>query len=254
MLNISIPFDLTLRFFLNFARIGSMAMLVPLIGERFIPARIRLVFAFFVSILLVPVLKTSAFPSVPSINQFFLVFLGEILIGLILGLFVRILVLSADMASQFITQSLGLSLGDMLNPSLGQSTPVLSTFLTLLVLVVFFSLDGHVFVIRYIVESYKNLPFGGPINVNDFNDLAVNVVSNALLFALKIATPFIFFGVILNIGMGLLSKLMPMVQMTFLAVPISVLAGIAILFVLLDPITKDFIGHLKAFLDSMALG
>ena len=254
MLTYSVPVDLTLRFFLNFARIGSMAMLIPLIGEQFIPARVRLVFAVFLSILLIPVLKSYTLPAVLTADRLFSFFLSEIIIGLILGIFVRILVVAADMASQFITQSLGLSLGDTLNPSLGQSTPVLGTFLSLLVLVIFFSFDGHYYVIQYIFESYKNLPLGGPIIIQDFSDFAVRVVSDSLVIALKIATPFIFFGIILNLGMGLISKLMPMVSITFLSVPISVLAGIVILFILLDPITKGFIDHLKGFLESMVLG
>lgn len=229
-------------------------MLLPLVGEQFIPARIRLVFAIFFSILLIPVLKSINLPTISSADKFFLIFIGEVIVGLILGVFVRILVFAADMASQFITQSLGLSLGDTLNPSLGQSTPVLGTFLTLLILVIFFSMDGHFYIIKFMLESFKSLPPGGPVLVYDFSKLAVMVVSESLFIALKISSPFILFGMILNIGTGLVSKLMPMVSITFLTVPISVLAGIVILFFLLDPITSRFISHLTHFLNIVVSG
>jgi flagellar biosynthetic protein FliR len=239
---------------LIFARIGSLAMLFPLIGERFVPMRIRLVLALFLALLLAPPLKPlfNSFLSTP--DRLIPIFLGEVLIGLIIGLIMRMIMAICDLASQFITQSLGLSLGEMLNPSMGQSTPVLGTFLTLLMLVSFFALDGHHAVIRAMSESYRALPPAEPLALGDFSQLALAMLTHAFEVALRIAAPFIFFGILINFGLGLISKLMPMVPITFLAVPVSVLAGIFILFMLVDPITRHFVDDLLAGLSTFAPG
>ncbi len=239
---------------LIFARIGSLAMLFPLIGERFVPMRIRLVLALFITLLLLPLLRPTFSALISAPDRLIPLFLGEVLIGLIIGLIVRMIMAICDLASQFITQSLGLSLGEMLNPSMGQSTPVLGTFLTLLMLVSFFALDGHHAVIRAMSESYRALPPAQPIDFGDFSQLALATLTHAFDVALRIAAPFILFGILINLGLGLISKLMPMVPITFLAVPFAVLAGIFILFVLLDPITRHFVDDLFKGLSTFVPG
>jgi flagellar biosynthetic protein FliR len=79
-------------------------------------------------------------------------------------------------------------------------------------------------------------------------------LTHAFDVALKIAAPFIFFGILINLGLGLISKLMPMVPITFLAVPVTVLVGLFILFLLVDPITQHFVEDLLRGLSTFAPG
>ena len=239
---------------LVFARIGSLAMLFPLIGERFVPMRIRLVLALFLALLLTPGLKPLFSSVLSTPDRLIPIFLGEVLIGLIIGLIMRMIMAICDLASQFITQSLGLSLGEVLNPNMGFATPVLGTFLTLLMLVSFFAIDGHHAVISAMSESYRALPPAQPIELGDFSQLALATLTHAFDVALKIAAPFIFFGILINLGLGLISKLMPMVPITFLAIPVSVLVGLFILFLLVDPITQHFVDDLLRGLSTFAPG
>ena len=106
-----------------------MAMLLPAIGERFIQVRIRLVFALFVSLLLLLPLKPFLARSLNSGQAVFGVLFLEILIGLAIGLIVRMIVLAVEMTSQFIAQSLGLSLGEILNPTYESQSNSLGLFM-----------------------------------------------------------------------------------------------------------------------------
>jgi len=78
--------------------------------------------------------------------------------------------------------------------------------------------------------------------------LAIETLGNALLLAVQISAPFLAFGMLLNAGLGLVAKLMPQIQVTFLAVPISILAGFALLIVvlgtLIDRLSADILGVL----------
>ena len=237
-----------------FARVGSLAMLFPLIGERFVPMRIRLVFALFLALLLSPLLKPLFAPYLGTPDRLIPIFLGEVLIGLMIGLIMRMIMAVCSLVGEFISQSLGLSLGEVLNPSLGQTTPMLGNFLTLLMLVGFFAVDGHHAFIKAMGESYRALPPALAVSFEDISQLALSTLTKTFDVALRIAAPFIFFGILINLGLGLISKLMPMVPITFLAVPFSVMVGILILFLLIDPITQHFVEDLLRGLSTFVPG
>jgi flagellar biosynthesis protein FliR len=237
-MNLALPLDVTLAFILIFSRIGSIMMLVPMIGEAFIPARMRLVLALFLSALLVTPLAIPLRQAVHSGNGLITTLLLEILIGLSIGVLARVLILSADMASQFAAQALGLSLGEILNPTYQTQSNVLGTFMSLLLVTVLFVSDAHHGVIMALAESYQTFIPGQTVQLGDILQLAVETVGQELSLALQIAAPFFVFGFLFNLGLGLLSRMLPQIQVTFLAVPLSVLAGMILLAVLL-PILID---------------
>jgi len=233
-MKLQLPVEFAIAFLLVFARTGGMLMLMPMIGEQFIPVRVRLVFALFLSLLLLLPLKPMLSESIPSGGGVFGVLFLEILIGLSIGLMVRMLLLAADMASQFIAQSLGLSLGEVLNPTYEAQSTALGMFLSLLLVTFLFLTDTHQAVIGAIAGSYSVLPPGGGFQTGDLSHLAIEAAGNGMVLAIKIAAPFFAFGMLSNGGLGMISKLLPQIQVTFLAVPLSVLAGMGLLIVLLS--------------------
>jgi flagellar biosynthesis protein FliR len=237
-MNLAFPLDVTLAFILIFSRIGSIMMVVPMIGEAFIPARMRLVLALFLSALLVAPLAALLRQAVHSGNGLMTTFILEILIGLSIGVLARVLILSADMASQFASQALGLSLGEILNPTYQTQSNVLGTFMSLLLVTVLFVSDAHHGVITALAASYQTFIPGQAVPFGDVLQLAIETVGQEMTLALQIAAPFFVFGFLFNLGLGLLSRMLPQIQVTFLAVPLSVLAGLILLAVLL-PILID---------------
>jgi len=225
-----------------------MAMLLPAIGERFIQVRIRLVFALFVSLLLLFPLKPFLARALNNGQSVFGVLLIEILIGLAIGLIVRMIVMAVEMTSQFISQSLGLSLGEILNPTYESQSNTLGLFMSLLVVTFIFVTDSYQAVISSIAGSYDVLPPGMAFNMGDLSRLAVEATGKGLLLAIKIAAPFFVFSLLFNSGLGLIAKLMPQIQVTYLAVPLSVLAGFAILIVLIGSLIERMTGDILSSL------
>ena len=247
-MKLQLPVEFAIGFLLVFARTGGLLMLMPMIGEQFVPMRIRLVLALFLSLLLLLPLKAVLGSAVASGSSVFGLLFLELCIGLGIGLMVRLVLLAADMASQFIAQSLGLSLGEVLNPTYETQSSSLGMFMSLLLVTFMVVTDAHHAVISAIAGSYMALPPGGGFETGDVSRLAIETAGNSLMLAVKIAAPFFAFGLLFNAGLGMVSKLMPQIQVTFLAVPLSVLAGFGLLIVLLgmviDRLSADVLGVL----------
>ena len=247
-MKLTLPVDFAIAFLLVFARTGSMAMLLPAIGERFIQVRIRLVFALFVSLLLLLPLKSTFTQAVLNGQSVFGLLFIEIFVGLAIGVLVRMIVLAAEMTSQFISQSLGLSLGEVLNPTYESQSNALGLFMSLLVVTFIFLTDSYQMVILSIAGSYQVLPPGLVVDMGDASRLAVEAAGKGFLLAIKIAAPFFVFALLFNAGLGLISKLMPQIQVTYLAVPLSVIAGFALLVVFLGSFIERLTGDIAASL------
>ncbi len=247
-MNLHLPVEFAISFLLVFARTGGMLMLMPMIGERFVPVRVRLVFALFLSmVLLLPLKPVLSQAAIIGPGVFGVLFM-ELLIGVGIGLMVRMLLVAADLASQFIAQSLGLSLGEILNPSYDSQTTSLGLFMSLLLVTFLFLTDAHQAVINAIAGSYHALPPGGGFETGDVAQLAIEAAGHGMTLAIKVAAPFFAFGMLMNAGLGMVSKLMPQIQVTFLAVPLSVLAGFGLLIItlgaLINRLSSDVLGIL----------
>jgi flagellar biosynthetic protein FliR len=253
-MTLTLPVDFAIAFVLVFARTGSMAMLLPVIGERFVQMMIRLVLALFISLLLLLPLKANFVRLIANGQSIIGLLLIEIFIGLAIGVIIRMVVLATEMTSQFIAQSLGLSLGEILNPTYESQSNTLGLFMSLLVVTFIFLTDSYQMVLAAFAGSYDTLPPGLTFEMSDISRLAVEAAGKGFLLAIKIAAPFFVFGLLFNSGLGIISKLMPQIQVTYLAVPLSVLAGFAILIVFLGSFIEQLTGEIVSILAQLTGG
>lgn len=250
-MKLSLPVEFSILFLMIFARTGSLIMTMPMFGERAVPARIRLIIALFLALMLAHVLRATYRNLTSDPSALFGVLMIEILVGLGLGAAIRFLTLAADIASHVISQSLGLSLGDIFNPSLGTQSTVIGTFLTMLLVVMMFALDVHHALLAAIVGTYRVLPPGQFYPLGDFTQFGIQMASQSFVIALQIAAPFILFGILFNVGLGILSRLIPQLQVIFIATPLSIFAGLALLALFLGTIIERLVGDLSGHLSSL---
>lgn len=242
--------DVSAFFMLVFARIGTMMMLMPGIGERFILSRAKLVIALFVALMMVPVARPLM--SVPATPQAMVALLmSEVLVGLVLGVSARMVMAALETAGIVIAQQLGLAYAMTVNPAGGQQAPSIGNFLTVLGMTLIMVTDLHHVAIAAIYESYRILPPGGVPNSGDAMMLALTAVSKGFLLGVQISAPFIVFGLLFNFGLGILSRMMPQLQVFFLAIPATVLIGMAIMMAILGVMMGTFLEGLGSFLKLM---
>lgn len=242
--------DVAAFFMLVFARVGTMMMLMPGIGERFILSRAKLVIALFVALMMVPVARPLM--SVPVTPQAMVgLLITEVLVGLVLGVSARMVMAALETAGIVIAQQLGLAYAMTVNPAGGQQAPSIGNFLTVLGMTLIMVTDLHHVAIAAIYESYRILPPGGMPDSGDAMMLALTAVTKGFLLGVQISAPFIVFGLLFNFGLGILSRMMPALQVFFLAIPATVLIGMTIMMAILGVMMSTFLEGLSSFLKLM---
>ncbi len=237
-------------FLLIFARIGSMVMALPGIGDRSVPTNIRLVFALTLSFVFYPIVSTH-FPGMPSTTGTMItLFAHELIIGLMLGILIRLIMSGAQVAGTIVGFQSGLSFATSFDPNFGGQSNIISTFFGVLALTLIFVSDLHHMLITGIYNSYELFTPTMHLPLGDFSSLALKLVTGAFRIALQMAAPFIVFGLIFYLGIGLLARLIPQIQIFFIAMPANIFVSL-ILFMLL--LSSMMMAYMTYFADSLAL-
>lgn len=239
------------HFLIVFARIGAMVMVMPGVGEAYVPARIRLVLAIFLAMLITPTVA-ELLPTLPN-TPFGLLWtmLPEIAIGLALGTFIRLVMLILQVAGAIIAMQSGLAFAQAFDPSQGTQSAIVGTFFSIMGVAIIFVAGLHHEMIMGMVGSYRLMPPMEPIPVNDLTDGFLTFLGEFFAFGFQLASPFIVVGLVFYIGIGLLNKLMPQVQVFFVAVPANILLGFSVLSLLLGTLMMAFLDKYDAFINRL---
>lgn len=221
-------------YILLFARIGSILMLMPALGEDMIPARMRLSFALAFSLVVYPLLA----PELPPMPVDLMGILGlvfhELAIGLILGAIARITVMATQVAGAIVAFQSGLSVAMTADPTQGGiQGAVFGSFLSFLGMVLIFATDLHHMALAATYDSYMVFPLDAPLMFDDAAQLAIRTVASAFTIGVQMSAPFIVFGLVFNLGAGILARLMPALQVFFVLMPANIMVGLVLLALLL---------------------
>jgi flagellar biosynthetic protein FliR len=213
---------------LIFARLGAIVMLIPGIGETFVPAMARLAFAFLFALVLVPIVGP-AVPVVPlDVAGVAGAIIKEVLIGLMLGGILRLFMTSLAAAGEIISIQTTLSFAQTANPTEAQPSASLSTFLSLIGVLLVMTTDLHHLFIAAIVKSYTVFPFTKAVPVADAGQLAIQTVARSFALGLQLSAPVLVFSLIFSVATGLVARVMPQFQVFFVAAPLQVLLGLSV--------------------------
>lgn len=213
---------------LIFARLGAIVLLIPGIGESFIPPRIRLSFALAMTLMMLPVLSPGVPPLPASAAGLFALVIQEVLIGLMIGAVLRLFMSALATAGEIVSIQTTLAFAQTANPSQAQPSTTLATFLGLMGIVLIMATDLHHLFLGAIVNSYKLFPYARDVPVADAGQLAVQTVGGSFALGLQLAAPVVVFSLIFNIATGLVGRVMPQFQIFFVATPLILLLGLSI--------------------------
>jgi flagellar biosynthetic protein FliR len=214
---------------LMFARIGSMIMLLPGFGEPAVPGRIRLAFALALAIAIGPALAarvpepaTTAWGMAGQVG-------AELIIGVLLGGAARLLISALATAGQIMGLEIGIAFAQTADPTMTQSGQLMAVFLGVLGVALIFATGlDHMF-LQGIVGSYDLIALGAAPPVGDAAQLALEATSTAFRVGFQIAAPVVAAGLIFRVGLGVLSRLIPQIQVFFVALPLQIMGGLVVL-------------------------
>ncbi|NBB17642.1 flagellar type III secretion system protein FliR [Caulobacter sp. SLTY] len=213
---------------LIFARVGALVMLLPGIGEQSVPPRIRLSFALLMCLLLSPLAAKNVF--VPAtMGDVGAQVIREVLIGLTIGMILRLFLSALATAGEVVSIQTTLGFAQTANPMLGQPNATLSTFLSLIGVVLIMTTDLHHLFLGAMVNSYDLFPLSrSTVPVGDAGTLAVRTVAGSFALGIQLAAPVIVFSIIFNLAAGLIGRVMPQFQIYFVSSPLAVIFGLSI--------------------------
>ncbi len=228
---------------LVFARVGSALLMIPGIGETFVPTRVRLMFAGLLALAVAPVIGPQLPPEPANAATLLTLVAGEVLIGIYFGLVSRLLLLTMDTTGRVISFSTGLASATIFNPSLTEQGTAVGLILTLLSILLLFITDLHHMIIRAVVESYTVFRPGGEMMFGDLSEAIVELTASSFKVAIQLSAPFYVFSLLFFVCLGVLSRLMPQLQIFFIGLPIQIYMGMLVLATILGAMMTAFLAY-----------
>lgn len=231
---------------LVFARVGAIVLLIPGVGESYVPPRIRLAFALLMALALTPVVS-AAMPALPStIGGMAGWIIREVITGLMIGSVLRLFLSAMGVAGEIVSLQTTLSFAQTANPLQAQPGTTIAAFLTLLAVVLVFATNLHHLFIAAMVGSYDVIRPAGPLIYQDATELIIRTVSDSFALGVQLSAPVIVFSLIFNLATGLVGRVMPQFQIFFAATPLNVLMGLSVFALSLGVLGMVFIDRYRA--------
>jgi flagellar biosynthesis protein FliR len=242
-IDISLLPALAATFMLVFARVGAMVMLMPGFGESNIPVRVKLGIALLLTLIILPLHRNAYQVDLSSMSALAVLMVHEIIIGIVLGATARVTLSALAVAGSVIAQQLGLGFVTAVDPTQGQQGLLIGNFLTILGMTLLFATDSHHLVIAALNESYRIFSPGEAMPTGDVAALATRAFAAAFKIGMQLSAPFLVFGLVFNIGLGVLARLMPQMQVYFVGVPLSIMVGFLIFALVLSAMMGTYLNY-----------
>jgi flagellar biosynthetic protein FliR len=222
-----------------FIRISSMFISIPILSIKSIPAKIRLMTAFLITLIVVPLLQVN-----PEIVIFsyegLMVTIQQMAIGLSTGYILQMVFAVMVVGGQSIAYSMGLGFASLVDPATGVQVPVVAQIFMVTSTLLFLSVNGHLLVIEMLVESFKTLPIGVVgISLDDIWSIIIwssQMFSAGVLLALPVLAALLF----VNISFGVAARAAPQLQIFGVGFPITIMLGMVLIWVSLSNILDVF--------------
>ena len=214
------------KFILVFFRVISILWLLPLFSARSVAAGYKAGTGLLIAFLL---MDTAVMTGAPVSDPYLLLLLvmKEIFIGLTVGFVVRILFMTVYVAGELISLQAGFGFARFMDPYTNTQVSELSQLLNILTLMIFFAMDGHHIVIKGLAQSFKDLPLGGAALKGPLFEYLVEATGKVFSLGLKVGAPLVITLFLVEISMGILSRMIPQVQAFVEGMPLKIMITLA---------------------------
>ncbi|MCC2980015.1 flagellar biosynthetic protein FliR [Sphingomonas sp. IC4-52] len=206
-------------------RVGAAFVAAPVFGNVSVPLQVRVVLAGAVGVLVLGMHDVTPPPQVFALATF-LAIAAEALVGLALGFILQIAFAAPLIAGELIGGSMGIGFANMIDPNSGRSSPAIGQFLSILLTLLFLSIDGHLVLVDTVARSYTALPPGAAwLAPAQLRDIAL-FGGYAFFAGLLLALPVGFLLLCLNLVVGMISRSAPALNLFSIGLPASLAVGV----------------------------
>jgi flagellar biosynthetic protein FliR len=212
--------------FLIFVRVGAILMSMPIFKSRSIPVLVKFGLALAASIVLYPLLDRTAFPVVRDLGSFAIGVVGEIMLGISIGMAVNLIFVGLQMAGQISGYQMGLALARVMDPSAGEQVPLLSQFFQLFAFMIFLIINAHHWFLMALADSFQLVPpFGFRVSGSLIEQL-IHIGGHMFVIAIKVGAPVIAALLVTSVAFGLIARTVPQMNVFLVAMPLKIIIGL----------------------------
>ena len=229
-------------------RVGAFLISSPFFGSRMVPIQIRIVFSFCLGFW---ILGTLQFPDQNTLlgPKLILIVLQELFIGLTVGLVLNICFAAVTLAGEKIAATSGLAFASQVDPNGGGQSPVISQIFFLFLIVVFFSLNGHLIILGLIYKSFEFYPLGQFTSYGELVSAGLSASDILFKSAAIIVLPIVIVLLFVNIAIGFITKSAPQLNLFSFGFPMTLIGAFLILFYSVDAIAFAFKDLIQSIFD-----
>jgi len=212
-------------FFLVLIRVSTILVMIPILGDRTTPLRVKGGLSILVTALVLPFVEP---PAAPADDLFGLGLRmgGEVFVGVILGFAGRLLFAGIQMAGQLVGFQMGFAIVNVIDPVTSGQVSIIAEFQYMLAGLLFLAVDGHHTMIQAISESYRVLPVLGFHVTGELVQSLVALSRNMFVIAAKISAPIVVALLCANVGLGLVARTVPQINIFIVGFPLQIAIGL----------------------------
>ncbi len=239
------------KFFAVLVRVSVILFLLPFFNARIVPALTKAGLALLISIVLFPVVRQAVGPAAETPGSLLMLVLGEFLIGLVLSLMVLLFFESIKMMGHTVGFQTGFAITNVIDPQNQTQISLMASLAYMVSLIVFLSLDGHHVFIGALKDSFEVIPPGAAGMEDRLFQMVIDSAGQMFAVAVKIGSPAIVALLFTKVAFGLITKLIPQMNIMIVAFPVQIVIGLiffGISMQLLPFFIREFINALSGVL------
>jgi len=216
-------------FFLVFLRTGAFLAALPLVNSPSVPVLFRIGLTFVVSLLLFPVLNLGPLPFLADAFSLAVAAAGEILLGVLAGISIRLVFEGVQLAGQLMGYQMGMAIAEVIDPASEDQVALLAQFISLMATLIFLVIDGHHGFIRILVESYALVPpLGFHVNGPVLEGM-IRLTAQMFIIGLKAGAPVVVALMLSTVAFGLVARSVPQMNIFIVSMPLNIAVGLIFL-------------------------
>ena len=235
-------------------RLSAAIMGMPGLGGAAVPIRFRLIMALAITLLVVPLVARTLPPMPGNVPDLIILLFQEIAIGAFLGLMAQAMMAALNLAGTVMAMQSSLTNVLTNDPITQEQSSLLPGFFANVALVLIFMTDTHHLMLNAMFASYELFRPGASLPTGDFADVLTHTVSEAFALGMQLAGPIVIFGLVFNGGLALVNRLMPQMQVFFVAMPAQVLGGLSMVMISLPVLMAWFMRYFDNSLTALSGG
>jgi len=229
------------------ARILAMIASSPVLGDKQAPARVKIGLSVLLAIVIAPTIGNMPPVAVGS-PQGLLIMIQQVIIGVAMGFTMRLIFAAVDMAGELTGLQMGLGFASFYDPINATHSPVIAQWLGMIAVLAFLAINGHLYMLSALAESFQTLPIGSMMPAKGFYGVA-SWGGSIFVYGLQISLPLLAALLTANMALGILTRAAPQLNLFAIGFPITLAIGFLVLALsmphfipLMDRLTHEGLG------------